>query len=228
MIKAAVLSLLVITGVVLGKGPVLNMVAQQGYEKDIAAFEEQDRKKPPKTGGVLFTGSSSIRLWKTLKEDFPEYNVLNRGFGGSHVSDCVYFAKRIVSKAAPKVIVFFAGTNDINSGKNAETVYSDYKKFVSTVREDLPETRFIYISITPAPSRKQNWPEFEKTNNLIREFSEKDKNLAFLDCYKKFLTEKGDPRPEFFVQDQLHLNEEGYKLWTAELRPLLKKVWDQK
>src|SRR2546423_9553455 len=117
------------------------------FEKDILAFEASDKTNPPPKNAVLFIGSSSIRMWKTLARDFPDYQVINRGFGGSQIADSVYFFDRIVTKYEPRVIVFYAGGNDINAGKSAEIVFDDFKHFVSAVREKLPATKVVYISI---------------------------------------------------------------------------------
>ena len=123
----------------------------QRWESDIAAFEAADKKSPPPQGAVLFIGSSSIRIWKTLATDFPDQKTINRGFGGSELADSVYYADRIVIPYKPRLIVLFAGTNDINAGKRPETVFADFKAFVAKVRAGLPNTRIAYLSISPAP-----------------------------------------------------------------------------
>ncbi len=100
------------------------------FEKDIVAFEASDRTNPPPKQAVLFLGSSSIRMWRTLARDFPEHRVINRGFGGSQIADSIHFAERIVFPYEPRVIVFYAGGNDLNAGKSAESVAGDFKSFV--------------------------------------------------------------------------------------------------
>src|SRR5438093_1816424 len=119
------------------------------FDAEIAAFEARDRTNPPPKNAILFIGSSSIRMWKTLAQDFPEHKVINRGFGGSEISDSVHFADRIVVPYRPTMIVMYAGGNDINAGKNPERVAADFKAFVEKVRTKLPETRIAYISIAP-------------------------------------------------------------------------------
>jgi lysophospholipase L1-like esterase len=191
------------------------------FEADIKRFEAADAKNPPAKGGIVFVGSSSIVLWKTLKEDFPGYNVINRGFGGSQVSDSVRFARRIVTPYKPKMIVFFAGTNDIAGGKSAETVFNDYRAFVDIVRSELPTTRIAYISISPAPSRWSKLEEVKKANSLIRDYSLKERDLIFVDVFSSMLDEKGGPRPDLFGPDQLHMNPTGYAIWRKLVAPLL-------
>ena len=123
------------------------------YEKEIAAFEQADREHPPEKGGIVFTGSSTIRRWKTLAESFPGFRVVNRGFGGSQMEDSVYFAERILVPHEPAAIVIFAGSNDINAGKSPDFVVENFKAFVAKVHALLPKTEIRYIEITTSPSR---------------------------------------------------------------------------
>ncbi len=194
------------------------------FEPEILKFEEADAKRMPEPGGIVFVGSSSIRRWDTLKADFPKYNVLNRGFGGSQVADSVYYAKRIVTKYKPKIVVFFAGTNDIADGKSAETVFDGYKAFVREVRADLPKVKMVFIAISPAPSRWAKVDVMRKANRLIEEFSKRDKGLRFLNTFPQMLDAKGGPRPELYVADQLHLKPAGYAIWVKALTPVLAEL----
>lgn len=204
--------------------PTLGITAGQEklpFEDEIRAFEAQDAKKMPPKGGILFVGSSSIRLWKTLAQDFPKHPVINRGFGGSAISDSIRYTPRIVLPYKPKMIVFFAGTNDISSGKTPETVFNDWKTFVGGVREKLPQTKFAYLAVTPAPSRWNKIAEVKKTNELIRDWCLATPGLTFIETFPYFTTADGGPRPDLFVSDQLHLNEKGYDIWRKLVAPLL-------
>lgn len=183
------------------------------WEKDIAAFEAQDRTNPPPKNAVLFIGSSSIRLWKTLVEDLPEHKVINRGFGGSQIEDSVYFVERMVVPYQPRKIVMYAGGNDINANKAPEQVASDFKAFVAKVHAKLPETRIAYISIAPNPARWAQVERVKAANRLIREFTTTDKRLQFIDVFQHMLGEDGKPWPDIFVEDRLHMNEKGYAIW---------------
>ncbi|MBC8066172.1 MAG: hypothetical protein H7Y17_15175 [Chlorobia bacterium] len=194
------------------------------FEADILKFEAEDAKNPPKKGGIVFVGSSSIVLWKTLKKDFPDHNVINRGFGGSQVSDSVRFAHRIVTPYEPKMVVFFAGTNDIAGGKSANTVFADYKAFVGKVREKLPSVPIAYISITPAPSRWDKVDVIRSANVQIETYAGEGKDLIFVNVFKQMLTPDGKPRPELFVEDQLHMNAKGYAIWKKAIEPILPKL----
>lgn len=191
------------------------------YESHIASVEKADAANPPARGGIVFIGSSSIRLWKTLKEDFPGHNVINRGFGGSQISDSVNFAQRIVTPYEPRMVVFYAGSNDVNAGKSPERVLADYQAFVAKVREKQPNVPIAFIAIAPSPSRWPKIEEVKKANALIEQFSSLVPNLKFVDIFPLMLDEKGQPRPELFVADQLHMNEKGYAIWTTALKPML-------
>lgn len=191
------------------------------WEKDIRAFEASDKTNPPPRGAILFIGSSSIRMWKTLSQDFPEHRVINRGFGGSEIADSVQFAERIVFPYEPQMIVMYAGGNDINGGKSPEQVASDFKAFVAKVRVRLPETRMAYISIAPNPAR---WAQVEKiraANRLIEEFCRAGERLTFINTFQHMLGSDSLPRPDIFLNDRLHMNAKGYELWTQIVKPFL-------
>jgi lysophospholipase L1-like esterase len=149
---------------------------------------------------------------------------MNRGFGGSHISDVNHFAGRIVLPYKPKVIVFYAGDNDIAAKKSPQRVLDDYRLFVSLVHAELPKTRVIFIPIKPSPSRWSLWPQMKEANAMIRDFMKKDDRLFFADTATPMLGRDGKPRAELFVEDGLHLNAEGYKLWTDVLTPLIDKA----
>jgi lysophospholipase L1-like esterase len=194
------------------------------FDADIAAFEVRDRTNPPPKDATLFIGSSSIRMWKTLAQDFPEHKVINRGFGGSEISDSVHFADRIVIPYRPKRIVMYAGGNDINAGKSPERVAADFKAFVKKVRAKLPDTPIAYISIAPNPARWSQVDRVRRANELIREFTATDSKLTFIDVFPHMLGGDGQPRPEIFLDDRLHMNEKGYAIWKRIVGPELGKT----
>jgi lysophospholipase L1-like esterase len=189
------------------------------FEPEILAFEASDRTNPPPKRAVLFVGSSSIRLWKTLAQDFPKQRVINRGFGGSEISDSVHYAKRVVIPYKPRMIVMYAGGNDIHNGKSPEQVLNDFKAFVDTVNAALPSTKIAWISIAPNPAR---WSEVDKVraaNRLVEDFARRRWRVEYIDVFSRMLGPDGKPRPEIFSADRLHMNEQGYALWT----PIVKR-----
>jgi lysophospholipase L1-like esterase len=191
----------------------------QPFESEIKAFEAADRKQMPPSGGVLFVGSSSIRLWKTLTQDFPDSVVINRGFGGSKIPDSTRYAPKIVLPYKPKTIVLYAGDNDLAQGRSPQGVLEDFKAFVRTVHAELPQTRVLFIAVKPSPARWKIVEQQREANRLVREFTQTDpKRLGYIDVFTPMLGEDGQPRPELFVKDQLHLSPKGYELWTALVR----------
>ncbi len=194
------------------------------WEKEIAAFEAADQKQPPPKGGIVFVGSSSIRLWD-VKKSFPGLPVINRGFGGSQIEDSTHFVDRIVVPYAPTAVVFYAGDNDIASGKSAETVVADFKAFAKKIEERLPNTVLFFISIKPSPSRWKHIETQRAANKLISDYCEENCCLAtFVDVVKPMLGADGQPLDELFVKDRLHMTAEGYAVWNATLRPHLEKI----
>ncbi|MEX2215906.1 MAG: SGNH/GDSL hydrolase family protein [Phycisphaeraceae bacterium] len=191
------------------------------WEKTIAGFEAKDKESPPKKGGVLFIGSSSIRMWK-LDSSFPDLGGLNRGFGGSQIEDSTYFADRIVMPYEPRLIVIYAGDNDLAAGKSPVTVAEDFRAFVKKVRAKLPKVKIAYIAIKPSIARLKLMDSVCQANQLIGKDCEADELLAFVDIASPMLGDDGKPREELFLKDGLHLNEEGYKVWTKVLLPFLK------
>jgi len=194
------------------------------YEPAIRAFEARDRTNPPPKDAVLFIGSSSIRLWTNAPAQFPDHPIINRGFGGSHVSDSVMFVERIVIPYAPKLILLYAGDNDLAGGKSPTRVLADFKEFVKKVHDQLPQSKIAFIAIKPSPSRAKLMPQGREANGLIRDFIATDDRLLYVDIFTPMLDADGNPREELFVKDRLHLNAEGYKLWAGIVKPVLDKV----
>jgi lysophospholipase L1-like esterase len=191
------------------------------WEPAIAAFEKQDRAKPPPKNGYLFVGSSSIRFWD-LNKSFPGMDVINRGFGGSQLADSVHFAPRLVLKHEPRMVLLYAGDNDLGFGKSPEQVHADFKDFVKVVQDKLPQTRIAFLSIKPSVLRWKLIDKIRKANALIEAECKADKRLVFIDVGKPLLDDDGKPRKDLFLFDGLHLNAKGYEAWAAVVRPYLK------
>lgn len=191
------------------------------WESAVQSFEAQDRIRPVAPGGVLFIGSSSIRRWESLAADFPNAPVVNRGFGGSHIIDSVFFADRIVLPYEPETIFLYAGDNDVADGKDAAAVFRDFRLFAKTVHRALPGTKIVFISIKPSIKRWHLAPTMQRANNLVRDFAQKDERLAFADIWTPMLNEAGRPKKNLFVDDNLHINHEGYQVWKEVILPML-------
>jgi CubicO group peptidase (beta-lactamase class C family)/lysophospholipase L1-like esterase len=206
------------------ESPARTTAAPQGFarwEKEVAAYEASDRAGPPPRGGALFIGSSTIRRWDSLGDDFPGHRVINRGFGGSEIADATHFADRIIFPYEPKQIFLRAGGNDIHAGKLPEQVAADFAEFVRTVRGKLPEAEILYIAVNPAPARWGEKDKYRALNQRIRELALHLPRVGFVDCYDISLTDTGRARPELFVADKLHFNAEGYRVLADRVRPYL-------
>ncbi len=192
------------------------------WEDEIRKFEKEDSLHAPPQGAILLVGSSSIRMWTTLQQDFPGLPVINRGFGGSELGDALYFADRIILPYKPRMIIIYAGDNDVANGKSPEQILSTYEKLVNTIHRDLPQTRIAYISIKPSLARWNLVTSMAKANSLIQEYTKQDHQLAYIDIFYPMLGADGKPRKDLFAPDGLHLSREGYDLWTRVVKPFLK------
>jgi lysophospholipase L1-like esterase len=194
------------------------------WENDIAAYEAMDREQPPEKGGIVFVGSSSIRRWSTLAEDFPRHRILNRGFGGSQIADSVHFADRIVIPYAPRMVVLYAGGNDLNSGKSPAHVVEDFRAFFTKVRAALPGAEIACISIAGNPKRWAQLDQVKETNDAIRAFLAEQPRAHFIDVFPRMLGADGLPLPHIFVEDKLHMNAAGYAIWREAIAAYLPRA----
>ena len=190
------------------------------WESTVAAFEAADRVSPPPKGEIVFAGSSSIRRWD-VSASFPDLKIINRGISGSELADTVRYVDRLVIPYEPRLVVVYAGDNDINNGRTSEQVAVEFERFVTKVHSKLPQTRIVFIGLKPSILR---WSEIERmraANALVHAFCEHDDRVAFVDVDGPMLGWDEKPRRELFVEDGLHLTTEGYRLWATLLRPFL-------
>jgi lysophospholipase L1-like esterase len=195
------------------------------WDEAFADFAAADRAAPPPEGGVLFVGSSSIRLWNDLESSFnAQPVVIKRGFGGSKLSDCVANLGRLVVRYRPRTVLVYAGDNDLATGSAPEDVLRRFTAFVEGVHRDLPQTRIDYISIKPSPSRRALLPSIRAANALIARYVAAHPDLAYIDVFTPMLDARGEPRPDLFQPDLLHLNHDGYALWKSVIAPYVVQV----
>jgi len=191
------------------------------FESEIVAFETADRLHAPPHGGIVFVGSSSIRLWHDLPQAFPDHVVVNRGFGGSTFPDVIRFAPRIVLPLAPSTVVIYAGDNDIAAGRTPAQVLADYRTLVGLLRRDLPKVRIVLVSIKPSPSRWALVDRMREANALLRHEVAREKRATFVDVFTPMLGSDGLPRLELYARDALHMTPAGYALWQQRIAPAL-------
>jgi hypothetical protein len=201
----------------------------KAWEPAIEKFDSLDKAEHYADDAVLFAGSSSIRLWSALAEDMAPYSVIQRGYGGAKLSDFAVYADRIFSPHPCKALVLFVA-NDITGGlqdKSPEEVKRLFLFVLKTFRKTHPDTPVFWIAITPSSSRWKAWPEISKVNELIKGACQKRPNTYFIRTDFAFLGTNGEPKDELFRTDRLHLNADGYKIWTSiikrELNSVLKK-----
>jgi len=189
------------------------------FEEFIQNFVAHDAKNSFPENAILFVGSSSVRFWTTA-EAFPGQQIINRGFGGSHMSDLIYYYETIVKPYKPSKVFIYEGDNDIGSGKSAEQVLADFETFFRLAQADFPSTQFLVLAIKPSKLRWDSWPMMEQANELIREYTIGDANLVYVDVASPLLGDDGQPK-DVFVEDGLHLNKAGYELWRDTVAPYL-------
>jgi len=191
------------------------------WQAEITSLVAGDASQAPPQHAVLFVGSSSIRLWTTLAEDFPGVPAINRGFGGSAIADSTYYADRIVVPYHPKLIVMYAGDNDVAEGHTTRQVIDDFSAFVARVRRDLPDAAIAYLSIKPSVARAALWPQMRAANDGIALWTRTQKDVTFVDVTARMLDAQGKPRPELLREDGLHMRPAGYRIWIDALGPVL-------
>ena len=196
------------------------------WENVIQNFERMDKKNAPPKNPILFVGASNFRRWE-LKNNFPELPTLNRAFGGSMLSESIFYIDRIVYPYNPKTIVLYAGANDMSRGKKSpQQVLESYQEFVKLVHEKFPKTRIVFISL-PHFYRDRDKPEniakVKQVNQLILEESRKDDRLDFAEINEAMKDSEGKPRKDLFTKDGIHVNQDGYEVWAEILRPYMVK-----
>lgn len=185
------------------------------FDEAIAAFEKADRESPPPRCATLFVGSSSIRFWRTLKEDIVNHTVINRGFGGSTIWEIDHYFDRVVAAYHPREIVFYAGDNDLaaNPPRSVDAAYADFVAFMRLKEQKLGSTPVWFISVKPSKLRWNLQPQMNELNNKVKALAAVREDLAVIDVVPAMLKPDGTPK-DIFVQDDLHMTPDGYALWT--------------
>lgn len=192
------------------------------WENSIQKFEKADKATPTESGMVLFVGSSSIALWRDIADYFPEHKVLNRGFGGSQFSDLIYYADRVIYPYQPSKIFVYEGDNDVATGDSPKSILKEARKLRKMIAKNLGKTvPVIFISPKPSVARWNLKEQYEVTNALLEKFAAKTKHTEFADVWTPALDQNGQVFDHIFIQDNLHMNAEGYKIWQAILTPYI-------
>ena len=195
------------------------------FQSQIDAFLTADKKNPPPAGGILFIGSSIFRQWESLGTQMAPLPVFNRAFGGSRTNEVLHYTDTIVLPYAPKLIVYYCGSNDINAKVMPPEIAANFRAFVDRVHAKLPQTRIIYSAIIRAPQKQEYWDRVDAANTLIRDYCAADKRLSFVDLNPAVFTADGKPRMELYRDDKLHYHPPAYVGFTAILKPAVERCW---
>ena len=193
------------------------------FKDEIDTYIQADKSNPPPDGCYLFIGSSSMRMWKSLQEDFTGYPVINRGFGGSHFSDAIYYFDDLVNAYNPSKIIIYEGDNDLASSKSPNKIVKNLKTLLGMIRDNLDQPEIAIISAKPSPRRWELKDKYEKLNSKFKDLASKSQDLTYIDIYTFMLNGKGRPEPELFLEDSLHMTQKGYKIWEEQIRAFVDK-----
>ena len=197
----------------------------QPFADEIRAFKKQDSVRLSAKNSILFVGSSSFRKWTDVQQFFPAYPIVNRGFGGSSLTDVIRYENDIIFPYQPRQVVIYCGENDLASSDSitGQIVFERFKILFGDIRNKYPKTPIAFVSIKPSISRQRLMPKMEEANKLIKDFLKKKKNTAFIDVYHKMLKADGSPMDDIFIEDNLHMNAKGYVIWQKIIEPYLLK-----
>jgi len=193
------------------------------FYEDIQAFKAQDKDSMPPKEAILFVGSSSFTMWKDVQDYFPGYQIINRGFGGSTLQDVIRYADDVILPYQPKQIVIYCGENDLayDDSLYPAQVKERFERLFNIIRGKYKKVPVVYISIKPSPSRQNLMPKFNVANVMIKNFLKKKKQTTFIDVYHAMLEEDGTPMKDIFIEDNLHMNAKGYRIWQKLIEPYL-------
>lgn len=219
------LKILVLTVVIFQFVPLLKAQQAPQFYNEIQQFKKEDSAHFPLKNIILFVGSSSFQKWHDVQNYFPDKPIINRGFGGSELTDVIRYANDIIIPYHPKQIVIYAGENDLaySDTVSVKTVFNRVVTLFNIIRKTLPNVPVIYVSIKPSPSRERLMPKMEEANKLIKHFFQSKKKAVFIDVYHKMLDANGKPMQDIFVEDNLHMNARGYHIWQKAMAPYLVK-----
>jgi hypothetical protein len=201
---------------------------QLRFLDQIEAYAKQDSIERPAKGEILFIGSSIFRLWKNLKTHMAPLPVFNRAFGGSHTREILLHMQELVYPHAPKIIVYYCGSNDVNANVPTATIAANFTAFVDSVKAHLPGTRIVYASINKAPQKMARWSTGDSINTIVSGFCKRTPGLTYCDINPPLFDSTGRARTELYLDDKLHFKgDDAYLGFTAIIKPVLLKAWNE-
>ena len=195
------------------------------FYNEIQQFKKQDSINFPPKNAILFVGSSSFQKWHDVQSYFPDETIINRGFGGSQLTDVIYYTNDVIVPYHPRQVVIYCGDNDLAASDTvtAKTVFDRFETLFNIIRKAMPMEPVMYVSIKPSPSREKLMSKMSAANKLIKDFLQTKKYTVFIDVYNKMLGADGKPMKDIFLEDNLHMNAKGYQIWQKEMEPYLIK-----
>jgi lysophospholipase L1-like esterase len=193
----------------------------------IESFMRDDSLNPPPKGAILFVGSSIFRQWTSLKTHMSPLPVFNRAFGGSRTSEVLYYMDKIVLPYAPRIIVYYCGSNDVNAGEPAQNIFMRFREFTERVGSELPHTLIFFVSINRAPQKMKKWEVVDSANALVKDYCLRRKNLGYIDVNPVLFDREGKPRLDLYKDDKLHFKEPAYEEFTSVIKPVIEKAWKE-
>jgi len=197
------------------------------FAADIEKFLKADSLNPPPQHGILFIGSSIFRQWTQVKEHMAPLPAFNRAFGGSRTHEVLYYMDKIVLPYEPRIIVYYCGSNDIGGGVKPQVVLQNFTAFCEKAKAHLPGTKIFFVSINKSPSRMARWGAMDSANAMIGAYCRSTPNLGFIDVNPVLFDAEGKPRMELYRDDKLHFKEHAYLEFTAVIRPVIEKAWNE-
>jgi lysophospholipase L1-like esterase len=206
-------------------GPLRGFDLSKIIAEKLNAYAKEDAENPPKSGGIVFAGSSIFELWSNLKNQMAPLPVFNRAISGTKTYQQLAYMDRLVLKYHPKIIVYYCGSNDVGEGSTAAAIIENFKKFVDRVAAELPDTKIVFASINRSPQKKAHWNVVDEANSGIKSYAEKNSRVVYVELNRALFDEKGEPRLDLYQKDQLHFKAAAYEEFTQIIKPVLQKLW---
>jgi len=203
------------------------------FQNEVDAIEERYAQYGKKSGHTytnttssdqilaVFTGSSSVRLWASLSEDFPELTILNTGFGGSTYAELFHYRHELIGQYTPDMVIIYEGDNDVTGSDTVDEIFDKAQELYSYLAQELPETKVFILAAKPSPLRWNLKPLYDALNTHFADFALENDQFTYINIWNPMLGENGKPLPSIFLPDSLHMNKAGYLIWKQTIAPFL-------
>ncbi len=206
---------------------VLGFLYSIGYSQDPLRFQEEvegivsSKTVSTDTDVFLFTGSSSVRFWGSLSDDYPDQNIVNTGFGGSTLPDLIHYQDDLIFRYKPKKVFIYEGDNDIFMEHAPATVLKNAKKLAATIQSRLPGSKIYFIAAKPSLARWELRENYKAFNYSLQSWASFTEGITFIDVWTPMCDDNGEVLKDIFIGDNLHMNEKGYDIWAEVIAPFV-------